>query len=641
METYLLKASAILAIFLLIYQLLLKNETFFRLNRFFLLSGLLAATLLPFVSIQKEVIVPVKYQTGNIAATAIATTSSSDWFTWEGLLWGAYLAGAGVFLLIMGQQLWKLLKLIRKGNTVREDGFILIPSGFTKAPFSFFRYIFYNPQSHKPDELQLILEHEKAHGRQLHSIDILFGRIVAVLLWINPLAWWYQKSIQQNLEYLADAQAVRQVPSVRDYQYTLLKVSGNSLTPALVNAFYSSLIKKRIVMLHQNQSKSTHLLKYLLILPVLALFLMAFNRETVYVAQDPSTQVVFTGQQKVFEAIINKNTSDEELLNMKEMLKKDQVDFSYTVVRNKAGEIIDISFDFKGKAENGNPFSGSYASDSDTPIKPIMIRINSTGGIYFGEAEAQGANDFYFDTKSGNSTVMIQKSGDQDEEIIEIRKVNGKEVFIINEKEVTQEEFEKAYLRNLEAKEKNMIKMVQGADNLSGKNTVWVQKSGGSESEEVIEIRKEDGKEVIILNGEEITEEELHKMGGSKKITVKVLGDGDDAGSEEEVQEIRIIGADSGDEIIEINTTGDKTTKYKTVIIDKEKSGEHDNLHVITTDGKEPLYFIDGKKASKKKMDNLNPDQIESINVIKGDAAVKKYGDKAKDGVVEIITKKE
>ena len=43
METYLIKASAILGIFLLTYQLLLRKETFFRLNRFFLLTGMVAA----------------------------------------------------------------------------------------------------------------------------------------------------------------------------------------------------------------------------------------------------------------------------------------------------------------------------------------------------------------------------------------------------------------------------------------------------------------------------------------------------------------------------------------------------------------------------------------------------------------------
>jgi len=128
----------------------------------------------------------------------------------------------------------------------------------------------------------VILEHEKAHARQLHSLDVLLGRATTILLWINPLAWWYQKSIQQNLEYLADSQAVRKLTSLKEYQYTLLKVSGNSLTPALVNSFYSSLIKKRIVMLHKSKSKQSNQFKYLLIIPFLSLFLMSFNTKNVY-----------------------------------------------------------------------------------------------------------------------------------------------------------------------------------------------------------------------------------------------------------------------------------------------------------------------------------------------------------------------
>ena len=57
MEVYILKASAILALFLIVYQIFLKNETFFTLNRFFLLGGLLSALLLPFVTFQDEVLI--------------------------------------------------------------------------------------------------------------------------------------------------------------------------------------------------------------------------------------------------------------------------------------------------------------------------------------------------------------------------------------------------------------------------------------------------------------------------------------------------------------------------------------------------------------------------------------------------------
>ncbi|MGK0291614.1 MAG: bla regulator protein BlaR1, partial [bacterium] len=52
-----------------------------------------------------------------------------------------------------------------------------------------------------------------------------------------------------------------------------------------------------------------------------------------------------------------------------------------------------------------------------------------------------------------------------------------------------------------------------------------------------------------------------------------------------------------------------------------------------------PLYIIDGKKTSAKKADKINPDDIESIDVLKGEHAIEKYGEKAKNGVVIITSK--
>jgi len=55
------------------------------------------------------------------------------------------------------------------------------------------------------------------------------------------------------------------------------------------------------------------------------------------------------------------------------------------------------------------------------------------------------------------------------------------------------------------------------------------------------------------------------------------------------------------------------------------------------------LYVIDRKivKASEVESEllNLEPDKIYSIRVLKGDDAIKKYGDKGKNGVIEIYTK--
>lgn len=52
-----------------------------------------------------------------------------------------------------------------------------------------------------------------------------------------------------------------------------------------------------------------------------------------------------------------------------------------------------------------------------------------------------------------------------------------------------------------------------------------------------------------------------------------------------------------------------------------------------------PLVIIDGV-ISKKSISEISPDEIASINVLKGESAVKAYGDKGKEGVIEITTKK-
>ncbi len=53
-----------------------------------------------------------------------------------------------------------------------------------------------------------------------------------------------------------------------------------------------------------------------------------------------------------------------------------------------------------------------------------------------------------------------------------------------------------------------------------------------------------------------------------------------------------------------------------------------------------PSYYLDGVKINKKEMKTISPNDIESINVLKGEQAIKKYPKIGKNGVVEITTKK-
>lgn len=53
-----------------------------------------------------------------------------------------------------------------------------------------------------------------------------------------------------------------------------------------------------------------------------------------------------------------------------------------------------------------------------------------------------------------------------------------------------------------------------------------------------------------------------------------------------------------------------------------------------------PLILVDGKEVSANVMNSISPDNIESINVLKGETATYAYGDKGKYGVILIQTKK-
>jgi TonB-dependent SusC/RagA subfamily outer membrane receptor len=50
-----------------------------------------------------------------------------------------------------------------------------------------------------------------------------------------------------------------------------------------------------------------------------------------------------------------------------------------------------------------------------------------------------------------------------------------------------------------------------------------------------------------------------------------------------------------------------------------------------------PLFLVDGKEVSS--IENIKPEDIESISVLKDNSAIQLYGEKGKNGVILITTK--
>ena len=84
------------------------------------------------------------------------------------------------------------------------------------------------------------------------------------------------------------------------------------------------------------------------------------------------------------------------------------------------------------------------------------------------------------------------------------------------------------------------------------------------------------------------------------------------------------------DKQIIINRENIDTTIVKNTIVIKSKSSKDAN----------PLYVVDGKVMKNFDEASLDPEKISSISVLKGEIALKKYGNKAKSGVIEITLKK-
>ena len=262
METlfvYLIKSSGLIAVFYLAYFFMLRKETFFSSNRWFLLAGLITSIMLPFVYFTKIIWVePIATSPINYWST-LPVTNYTEEETLEDYLpiIIAIVYGMGI-LVLLAQFAFDFysLRMLLKGKSIeRQADFKFIDTKENIAPFSYFNTIVYNSSLYSTSELENILEHEKVHSEQNHSIDVLLSRLFCIVFWFNPFLWLYKKAILQNLEFIADKEASKRISDKKAYQITLLKITTQENCVAITNHFYQSLIKKRIVMLNKNQSK--------------------------------------------------------------------------------------------------------------------------------------------------------------------------------------------------------------------------------------------------------------------------------------------------------------------------------------------------------------------------------------------------
>ena len=353
---FIAKSSGLMVLFYFAYYFLLRKETFFSSNRWFLMAGLITSIVLPFIVYTKIVwvkptpITQLNYSQNYISQAIVPETFEINW---NYVMIAIYAIGFIAFLLKLTIDFYSLNSVLKGKKMQQQADFKFIDVTENIAPFSYFDYIVYNSSMYTEAELENILEHEKVHSDQNHTIDVLISRVFCVLFWFNPIIWLYKKAILQNLEFIADSEAAKKISDKKAYQYTLLKITTHESCVAITNHFYQSLIKKRIVMLNKNQSKKWNYWKFYAIIPALVAFVLIFQIETV-AQEKKEIKEVSEKKQNIDVFKIKKTTTDQELKEIALKLKQNHnVDVVISdVKRNADNELTAIRVDIeKGTGE--------------------------------------------------------------------------------------------------------------------------------------------------------------------------------------------------------------------------------------------------------------------------------------------------
>lgn len=285
MLTILIKTNIALIAFYGFYRLFFARDTFFGWRRAMLLAIYLLAVALPFMPVNSWPMTNPITQNVGMAYTEVIlpqidvyATPLRPTFT-QVATW-CYVAVAALLLLRLVVQTVMLLHMGLKAETRELDGIKVRILKGQDSPFSFFGWIFVNPEVQTRDQLCEILTHEKVHVDQWHSVDVVLSELFAVACWINPFAWLLKREVRINLEYLADKFVVDQGHDRKRYQYHLLALTYQKNVATISNNFNVLPLKKRIKMMNKRRTNPMGKAKYLLMLPVV-MGLMAMNVESI------------------------------------------------------------------------------------------------------------------------------------------------------------------------------------------------------------------------------------------------------------------------------------------------------------------------------------------------------------------------
>lgn len=626
---YILKSSLCLALFYLFYRLLLSKETFHRFNRIALLGVMLISCLLPLVRVTVDRATVVNTSVMLVEEDMLmypwemqTVVQEEAAFPWREWLVAVYLLGIFFFLLRNLWSLVRMLYLIRHSRCRQmENGICLVIHQAGFAPFSWMKYIVIS-QTDLDENGTDILIHEEAHIRNRHSLDLLLVELCVWLQWFNPAAWLLKQELQNVHEYEADEAVLRQGIDAKRYQMLLIKKAVGARLYSIANSFNHSSLKKRITMMIRKKSNPWARAKYLYVLPLAAVTVAAFARPEISEPLDEISSVevndlsAITGNNSPENLSVASNSAADVTLKMKvtDQTGSPIVGASVLIVNSTSGTLTDLEGNFTLKVGDDQRISVSYIG-----MKSVELSVKECLEKQIKEVRLTS------DADSGPQLTVVSQS--------------------------SESASQKAPQHNTTSEPQNTEEVFMVVENMpefpGGLNTCLKFLADHVAYPKEAAEKKIQGRVIV----------QFVVMKDGSIANARVIRSVDPLLDAEALRVIGLMpkwkpGTQRGQAVnvkftMPITFRLDKdSTDMQPALVGKviEISGatkENNQKAFHFPDGKEtPLVVVDGEEISVSSLEKLSSDTFESINVFKGETAINRFGEKGKNGVLLITTKK-
>ena len=639
---YILKTSVCLAVFYLFYRLLLSKETFHRFNRLALLGVLLLSCLVPLIEVTtqeaSEMNQPFIALEDMLLMAELAPVMEevSTSFPWRALLLLIYLLG---ILFFLGRHLWSLGRMLRLLRTSRkeslEDGITLfVHDAKEVAPFSWMKSIAVSKYDLE-ESGDAVLTHERAHIRNRHSWDLLLAEGCIFFQWFNPAAWLLKQELQTVHEYEADEWVIENGIDAKTYQLLIIKKAVGARLYSIANSFNHSSLKKRITMMIKKKSNPWARLKYAYVLPLATVAVAAFARPEISNELDEISNAKvndLTSIVKAEEVKSVENSSDEKFKLSGTVVEAERKNVpvmgaSVLIKGTTMGTLTDMDGKFTLSVKKGDVIQVSFVGYQ---TQSVVVKDESPLTILMRD-DVQPMEEMVVVGQTPKEEVKYTKV-----EVEETEEPQEKVIFQVVEE---MPEFPGGMGEAMKFLAKN-IKYPVAAQQAKIEGRVIVQfvvERDGSISDihTVRSVSPELDAEAIRV----VSLMPKWKPGKQRgkavavKYTMPIMFRLQSPAPKNE----------EAASILHINLKVDKDADSDNVdLVKNHLRSRYTGTKVHGAEGKSPLIVVDGevKGNGTDILSRISPGQIQSISVLKNEAAKAEYGDKAKDGVIKITTKK-